>query len=131
MATFGDVFGLAFGIEGFSFFMEAIFIAIYVYGWDRLSPRTHIAVGAPVIVAGFTGSLMVISVNGWMNQPTGFSIRNGEVVHVKPPAPGCAAGVTGATRSGSWWPSASPRSCPCRSCWSVTGPPARSPNASR
>jgi len=84
MASFGDVFGLAFGIEGFSFFMEAIFIAIYVYGWDRLSPRTHFAVGAPVIVAGFTGSFMVISVNGWMNQPTGFSIRNGEVVDVQP-----------------------------------------------
>ena len=84
MAGFGDVFGLAFGIEGFSFFMEAIFIAIYVYGWDRLSPRTHMAVGAPIILAGFTGSLMVISVNGWMNQPTGFSIRNGEVVDVKP-----------------------------------------------
>jgi cytochrome d ubiquinol oxidase subunit I len=84
MATFGDVFGLAFGIEGFSFFIEAIFIAIYVYGWDRLSPRVHIAVGAPVILAGFTGSFMVISVNGWMNQPTGFSIRNGEVVDVEP-----------------------------------------------
>ena len=39
MATFGEVFGLAFGIEGFSFFIEAIFIAIYVYGWDRLPPR--------------------------------------------------------------------------------------------
>ena len=84
MASFGDVFGLAFGIEGFSFFMEAIFIAIYVYGWDRLSPRTHIAVGAPVILAGFTGSFMVIAVNGWMNQPTGFSIRNGEVTDVEP-----------------------------------------------
>jgi cytochrome bd ubiquinol oxidase subunit I len=84
MASFGDVFGLAFGIEGFSFFMEAIFIAIYVYGWDRLPPRTHFAVGAPVILAGFTGSFMVISVNGWMNQPTGFSIRNGEVVDIKP-----------------------------------------------
>jgi cytochrome d ubiquinol oxidase subunit I len=84
MANFGSVFGLAFGIEGFSFFMEAIFIAIYVYGWDRLSPRTHILVGVPVILAGFTGSFMVISVNGWMNQPTGFSIRNGEVVDVKP-----------------------------------------------
>src|SRR3954452_282352 len=84
MASFGDVFGLAFGIEGFSFFMEAIFIAIYVYGWDRLSPRTHIAAGVPMIVAGFTGSLMVISVNGWMNQTTGFSIRDGEVVDVKP-----------------------------------------------
>jgi cytochrome d ubiquinol oxidase subunit I len=84
MATFGEVFGLAFGIEGFSFFMEAIFIAIYVYGWDRLPPRVHLAVGAPVILAGFTGSFMVIAVNGWMNQPTGFSIRNGEVVDVEP-----------------------------------------------
>jgi cytochrome d ubiquinol oxidase subunit I len=84
MATFGDVFGLAFGIEGFSFFMEAIFIAIYVYGWDRLAPRTHLAVGFPIIVAGFLGSFMVISVNGWMNQPTGFTIENGEVTDVKP-----------------------------------------------
>jgi cytochrome bd ubiquinol oxidase subunit I len=84
MATFGDVFGLAFGIEGFSFFMEAIFIAIYVYGWDRLPRRVHLATGFPVILAGFTGSFMVIAVNGWMNQPTGFSIRNGEVVDVEP-----------------------------------------------
>jgi cytochrome d ubiquinol oxidase subunit I len=84
MASFGSVFGLGFGIEGFSFFMEAIFIAIYVYGWDRLSPRVHMAAGAPVILAGFTGSLMVISVNGWMNQPTGFSLRNGRVAHVEP-----------------------------------------------
>jgi cytochrome bd ubiquinol oxidase subunit I len=84
MATFGDVFGLAFGIEGFSFFMEAIFIAIYVYGWDRLPPRVHLAVGAPIILAGFTGSFMVISVNGWMNQPTGFSMEGGEVTNVRP-----------------------------------------------
>jgi cytochrome bd ubiquinol oxidase subunit I len=84
MATFGDVFGLAFGIEGFSFFMEAIFIAIYVYGWDRLSPRVHMAAGFPVILAGLSGSFMVISVNGWMNQPTGFSIQNGEVTDVRP-----------------------------------------------
>jgi cytochrome d ubiquinol oxidase subunit I len=84
MATFGDVFGLAFGIEGFSFFMEAIFIAIYVYGWDRLAPRTHLAVGFPIILAGFLGSFMVIAVNGWMNQPTGFQVQNGEVTDVKP-----------------------------------------------
>src|SRR3954462_4427501 len=84
MATFGDVFGLAFGIEGFSLFIEAIFIAIYVYGWDRLAPRTHLAVGFPIILAGLSGSFMVISVNGWMNQPTGFTIKNGEVTDVKP-----------------------------------------------
>jgi len=47
MATFGAVFGLAFGTEGFAFFSEAIFIAIYAYGWDRLGRRTHLAVGAP------------------------------------------------------------------------------------
>ena len=84
MATFGDVFGLAFMVEGFSFFIEAIFIAIYVYGWERLSARTHLAAGVPMVAAGITGSLMVISVNGWMNHPTGFSIRGGEVVDVKP-----------------------------------------------
>jgi cytochrome bd ubiquinol oxidase subunit I len=84
MATFGEVFGLAFGIEGFSFFLEAIFIAIYVYGWDRLPERVHLMVGVPIVLAGITGSLMVISVNGWMNNPTGFRIEGGEVVDVEP-----------------------------------------------
>jgi cytochrome bd ubiquinol oxidase subunit I len=84
MATFGDVFGIAFGLEGFSFFMEAIFIAIYVYGWDRLPPRVHLACGVPIVIAGITGAGFVISVNGWMNKPEGFDIRNGEVVNVRP-----------------------------------------------
>src|ERR687892_257309 len=84
MATYGDVFGLAFALEGFSFFVEAIFIAIYVYGWDRLSPRMHMLAGVPVVLAGFSGSLMVITVNGWMNQPTGFEIVGGEVTNVEP-----------------------------------------------
>ena len=84
MATFGDVFGLAFGLEGFSFFLEAIFIAIYVYGWDRLPPRVHLATGVPIVITGITGSFTVIAVNGWMNQPTGFDIRGGEVVDIQP-----------------------------------------------
>jgi cytochrome bd ubiquinol oxidase subunit I len=84
MATFGDVFGVAFAAEGFSFFVEAIFIAIYVYGWDRLSPRMHLLSGIPVVVAGFAGSLFVISVNGWMNHPGGFALRDGRVVDVHP-----------------------------------------------
>jgi cytochrome d ubiquinol oxidase subunit I len=83
-ATFGSVFGVAFAIEGISFFMEAIFIAIYVYGWDRLSPRAHFASGIPVAIAGFMGSLMVISVNGWMNHPTGFRLSDGNVTDVHP-----------------------------------------------
>ena len=84
MATYGDVFGLAFALEGFSFFVEAIFIAIYVYGWDRLSPRAHMLSGVPVVLAGFSGSLMVISVNGWMNHPSGFRLENGRAVDVEP-----------------------------------------------
>src|SRR4051812_40651607 len=83
-ATFGSVFGVAFAIEGISFFLEAIFIAIYVYGWGRLSPRAHLLAGVPIVITGFTGSLMVISVNGWMNNPTGFHLENGKVVDVHP-----------------------------------------------
>src|SRR3978361_2297302 len=62
MATYGDVFGVAFALEGFSFFLEAIFMAIYVYGWDRLSPRTHFLAGIPIAITGVTGSLFVIAV---------------------------------------------------------------------
>ncbi|MGI9183398.1 MAG: cytochrome ubiquinol oxidase subunit I [Solirubrobacteraceae bacterium] len=83
-ATFGGVFGLGFAVEGFSFFMEAIFLGIYVYGWDRLSPRAHFLSGIPVVISGFTGSLMVISVNAWMNHPGGFHLRGGHVVDVHP-----------------------------------------------
>jgi cytochrome d ubiquinol oxidase subunit I len=82
--TFGSVFGLGFAIEGFSFFMEAIFIGIYVYGWNRLSPRAHFLSGIPIAIAGFTGSLTVISVNGWMNHPTGFHLVDGHVTAVRP-----------------------------------------------
>jgi cytochrome d ubiquinol oxidase subunit I len=84
MASFGGVFGLGFAIEGFSFFVEAIFIGIYVYGWDRLSPRAHMLSGLPIVATGFTGSFMVIAVNGWMNHPTGFAVVGGKVVGVHP-----------------------------------------------
>src|SRR5246500_854055 len=82
--TFGSVFGLGFAIEGFSFFMEAIFIGIYVYGWGRLSRRAHFLSGIPIVITGFTGSWMVISVNAWMNHPGGFALRGGKVVNVNP-----------------------------------------------
>ena len=84
MATFGSVFGLGFAIEGFSFFVEAIFIGIYVYGWGRLSPRTHLACGIPIVITGFTGSWMVIAVNAWMNHPSGFRLQGGKPVDVHP-----------------------------------------------
>jgi cytochrome d ubiquinol oxidase subunit I len=82
--TFGSVFGLGFAIEGFSFFVEAIFIGIYAYGWDRMSPRWHLASGIPIAITGVTGSFMVIAVNGWMNHPSGFRIVDGRVTDVAP-----------------------------------------------
>jgi cytochrome d ubiquinol oxidase subunit I len=84
MATFGEVFGLAFGLEGISFFIEAIFIAIYVYGWDRLPRRAHFLCGVPIVISGFAGSFNVIAVNGWMNNPQGFTIVDGRVTDPKP-----------------------------------------------
>jgi cytochrome d ubiquinol oxidase subunit I len=83
-ADFGSVFGLGFAVEGFSFFVEAIFIGVYIYGWDRLSPRAHFASGIPIALAGLTGSFTVISVNAWMNHPSGFAVRAGQVVDVRP-----------------------------------------------
>ena len=84
MATFGNVFGLGFTLEGFSFFVEAIFIAIYVYGWDHISPRLHLLSAVPIVISGVTGSLFVIAVNGFMNHATGFVLRNGHAVDVHP-----------------------------------------------
>ena len=85
MARFGEVFGIGFALEGISFFVEAIFIAIYVYGWDRLSKRAHFLTGIPVVLSGFAGSFNVIAVNGWMNDPTGFDLGpNGEVLNPRP-----------------------------------------------
>jgi cytochrome d ubiquinol oxidase subunit I len=85
MEQWGEVFGFAFAIEGLAFFCEAIFIAIYVYGWDRLSPRTHFLSGIPVAASGILGSASVIAVNGWMNNPQGFTMsKSGEVTDVQP-----------------------------------------------
>src|ERR1700722_16152933 len=84
MADFGNVFGLGFTLEGFSFFVEAIFIGIYAYGWDRLPARAHFLSGIPIAVAGVAGSLFVIAVNGWMNHPTGFTLADGKATDVHP-----------------------------------------------
>jgi cytochrome d ubiquinol oxidase subunit I len=85
MGTFGAVFGLGFALEGFSFFLEAIFIGIYVYGWNRMSPRAHFACGFPIVLAGMTGSLFVLAVNAWMNDPGGFELRpDGTVTDIEP-----------------------------------------------
>lgn len=85
MGRFGDVLGLPFAFEGLSFFIEAIFLGIYLYGWDRLPPRVHLWCLAPMMAAGVFGTYCVISVNAWMNMPTGFTLTAaGEVTDVHP-----------------------------------------------
>ncbi len=86
METYGDVIGLAFALEGISFFVEAIFLGIYVYGWGRLPGRWHSLMLVPIMAAGVTGSFLVVSVNGWMNAPTGFRLVDGRPVDIDPVA---------------------------------------------
>jgi cytochrome bd ubiquinol oxidase subunit I len=74
MARFGEVFGFPFVLEGFAFFIEAIFVGIYLFGWDRLSPRVHLLSALPVIVSGMAGGFFVLAANAWMNNPTGFEL---------------------------------------------------------
>ncbi len=84
METYGEVFGAAFALEGIAFFIEAIFMGIYLYGWDRLSPRAHLLTGIPVMIAGLLSATFVVCVNSWMNQPQGFKLVDGRVTDVKP-----------------------------------------------
>jgi len=71
MGTFGDVIGPLFGLEGFAFFTEAIFLGIYLYGRDRVSPRLHFFACVVVAVSGALSAAFVTLVNAWMNAPTG------------------------------------------------------------
>jgi len=72
MQVAGPLIGMPFSLEGFAFFTEGIFLGIYLYGWDRISPRAHFAAAAVVAVSGTASALFVLSVNGWMNAPRGY-----------------------------------------------------------
>jgi cytochrome d ubiquinol oxidase subunit I len=74
MDRFGDAFGIAFAIEGIFFFLEAIFIAIYIYGWNRLPGWAHFWSGVPIAISGVGGALSVVAANSWMNTPAGFTV---------------------------------------------------------
>lgn len=85
MERFGDAFGIAFAIEGLFFFTEAIFLAIYIYGWRRLGGWAHFWSGVPMLVAGIGGAFSVVTANAWMNTPQGFTLdAAGKVVDTAP-----------------------------------------------
>jgi cytochrome d ubiquinol oxidase subunit I len=84
MELAGPIVGLPFSLEGFAFFAEAIFLGVYLYGWDRISPRAHLAAGVLVALSAAMGTVFVLMVNAWMNVPVGFTIANGELANVDP-----------------------------------------------
>nr|WP_255638453.1 cytochrome ubiquinol oxidase subunit I [Amycolatopsis sp. DSM 110486] len=85
MGTWGEAFGVPFAFEGLFFFTEAIFVAIYIFGWRRLKPWTHFWTGVPIVLAGVFGSVSVVAANAWMNAPSGFTANaQGEIVDVDP-----------------------------------------------
>jgi cytochrome d ubiquinol oxidase subunit I len=85
MDRFGDAFGIGFAIEGIFFFLEAIFIAIYIYGWKRLPGWPHFWTGIPIVISGIGGALSVVAANAWMNTPAGFTLGpDGRIDHVRP-----------------------------------------------
>lgn len=67
----GSIIGPAFALEGFAFFIEAIFLALYLYGWNRLSPKAHWWTGVPVAIAGAASGVLVVATNAWMQNPVG------------------------------------------------------------
>ena len=84
MGRYGAAYGIPFAVEGLFFFLEAIFVAIYLYGWKRMRPWPHFWSGVPIPLAGIGGTFSVVAANGWMNQPGGYTMRNGQVVDVRP-----------------------------------------------
>lgn len=84
MAFAGPIVGMPFSLEGFAFFLEAIFLGIYLYGWQRVRPAVHLLSGVMVLVSGVASAVFVVCANAWMNTPTGFTVVAGEVIEVDP-----------------------------------------------
>jgi cytochrome d ubiquinol oxidase subunit I len=84
MAFAGGIIGLPFSLEGAAFFLEAIFVGIYLYGWDRLSPRLHWLSGVPIALASAASAFFIVTANAWMNVPRGFQLAHGRVTRVDP-----------------------------------------------
>jgi cytochrome d ubiquinol oxidase subunit I len=80
----GPVVGMPFSLEGFAFFTEAVFLGIYLYGWNRVPGWFHLLAGVIVCVSGLVSAIFVTLVNGWMNTPTGFDIVDGKFQNIRP-----------------------------------------------
>jgi cytochrome d ubiquinol oxidase subunit I len=84
MERAGSVIGMPFSLEGFAFFTEAIFLGIYLYGWDRVSESLHLFSGVMVAISGVVSAIFVTCANAWMNTPVGFDLVNGQFTNIRP-----------------------------------------------
>ena len=84
MGYAGAIVGMPFSLEGFAFFTEAIFLGVYLYGWNRVPPRAHLLSGAAVAVSGTLSGIFVVIANAWMNTPTGFTLVDGVPTDIRP-----------------------------------------------
>ncbi|MFO7979040.1 MAG: cytochrome ubiquinol oxidase subunit I [Bacteroidales bacterium] len=82
----GPIFGMPFSWEGAAFFLEAIFLGLYLYGWKRLAPKTHLVVGVLVGISGILSGVFVMAANAWMNAPAGFDWVDGQAINIDPVA---------------------------------------------
>jgi cytochrome d ubiquinol oxidase subunit I len=80
----GPIFGMPFSLEGTAFFIEAIALGFYLYGWGRFNPWFHWFTGVVVGISGLASGILVVSANAWMNSPSGFTFENGQYLHIDP-----------------------------------------------
>ncbi|RPI20651.1 MAG: cytochrome ubiquinol oxidase subunit I [Acidobacteria bacterium] len=80
----GAIIGMPFSLEGFAFFTEAIFLGLYLYGWNRVPPLAHLFAGLAVAVSGAASAVFVMTANAWMNTPRGFQLTEGRPVNIDP-----------------------------------------------
>jgi cytochrome d ubiquinol oxidase subunit I len=84
MELAGPIIGIPFSLEGFAFFTEAIFLGVYLYGWDKISPSAHMTAGFIVALSGAASAVFVVMVNAFMNTPAGFTMQAGQIVQIDP-----------------------------------------------
>ncbi|GGG80892.1 cytochrome ubiquinol oxidase subunit I [Parapedobacter pyrenivorans] len=80
----GPIFGMPFSLEGTAFFIEAIALGFFLYGWDRFHPWFHWAAGLVVGISGVASGILVVAANAWMNSPAGFDYVNGQYLNIDP-----------------------------------------------
>lgn len=84
MAYAGSIIGMPFSLEGFAFFLEAIFLGIYLYGWTRVPEKAHWLAGLAVLISGTVSGIFVVTANAWMNTPAGFDLVDGKPTNIDP-----------------------------------------------